>query len=184
MEEITDALDRAAPEHFTQALPKSAQAQMRALVKAAKGDKKAVAAALGVDPNTVRRYLTGQRKHPRSALRQALARELQRVWQPGIRRKARKQAASTGGITVEVRAYFGYTAPTGTTDEPRLRPLTVHLPPAYAERLFAAQDQGASDQQMREIMAEGFQEIYFKDGGRAAGLKVEFTGIQAIDVSY
>ncbi|WP_442906714.1 hypothetical protein [Kitasatospora sp. NBC_01246] len=37
---------------------------------------------------------------------------------------------------------------------------------------------------MRDIMAEGFQEIYFKDGGRAAGLEVEFTGIQAIDVSY
>lgn len=183
-EEIGDAIDRAAPVHFTQELPKSAQAQMRALVKAAKGDKKAVAAALGVDPNTVRRYLTGQRKHPRSALREALVRELSRVWQPGIRRKARRQAATTSGITVEVWAYFGYTAPVGTTDEPRLRHLTVHLPPEWAQRLFDAQDQGASDQQMRDIMAEGFQEIYFKDGGRAAGLEVEFTGIQAIDVQY
>lgn len=128
MEEITDAIDRAAPEHFTQALPKSAQAQMRALVKAAKGDKKAVADRLGVDPNTVRRYLKGERKHPRSALREALARELQKVWQPGIRRQARKKAASSTGITVEVWAYFGYTAPVGTTDEPRLRHLTVHLP--------------------------------------------------------
>ncbi|MEE1782674.1 XRE family transcriptional regulator [Streptomyces sp. SP17BM10] len=184
MEELTDAIDRAAPEHFTQPLPKSAQAQMRALVKAAKGDKKAVAAALGVDPNTVRRYLKGERKHPRAALREALIRELQKVWQPGIRRQARKKAATTGGITVEVWAYFGYTAPVGTTDEPRLRHLTVHLPPEYADRLFTAQDQGASDQQMRDIMAEGFQEVYFKDGGRAQGLEVEFTGIQAIDVQY
>ncbi|MGW3041784.1 telomere-protecting terminal protein Tpg [Kitasatospora sp. NPDC001159] len=184
MEEITDAIDRAAPEHFTQSLPKSAQAQMRALVKAAKGDKKAVAASLGVDPNTVRRYLKGERKHPRSALREALVRELQKVWQPGIRRQARKKAATSTGITVEVWAYFGYTAPAGTTDEARLRHLTVHLPPEYADRLFAAQDRGASDQEMREIMAEGFQEIYFKDGGRAQGLEVEFTGIQAIDVQY
>ncbi|WP_035839061.1 telomere-protecting terminal protein Tpg [Kitasatospora azatica] len=184
MEEITDAIDRAAPMHFTQALPKSAQAQMRALVKAAKGDKKTVAASLGVDPNTVRRYLKGERKHPRSALRDALVRELQKVWQPGNRRKARKKAATSTGITVEVWAYFGYTAPVGTTDEARLRHLTVHLPAEYADRLFAAQDQGASDQELREIMAEGFQETYFKDGGRATGLEVEFTGIQAIDVQY
>ncbi|MFF8775470.1 telomere-protecting terminal protein Tpg [Kitasatospora sp. NPDC015120] len=185
MEEITDAIDRAAPEHFTQALPKSAQAQMRALVKAAKGDKKAVAERLGVDPNTVRRYLKGERKHPRAALREALLRELKKVWQPGIRRQARKKAATSTGITVEVWAYFGYTAPVGTTDEPRLRHLTVHLPPEYADRLFAAQDEGASDQRMRDIMAEGFQEIYFQNGGsRAENLEVEFTGIQAIDVSY
>ncbi|MER6364500.1 XRE family transcriptional regulator [Kitasatospora sp. NPDC001527] len=185
MEEITDAIDRAAPEHFTQALPKSAQAQMRALVKAVKGDKKAVADRLGVDPNTVRRYLKGERKHPRAALREALLRELKKVWQPGIRRQARKKAAASTGITVEVWAYFGYTAPVGTTDEPRLRHLTVHLPPEYAERLFAAQDEGAGDQQMRDIMAEGFQEIYFQNGGsRAENLEVEFTGIQAIDVSY
>ncbi|MFE7194054.1 telomere-protecting terminal protein Tpg [Kitasatospora sp. NPDC057541] len=185
MEEIIDAIDRAAPEHFTQALPKSAQAQMRALVKAAKGDKKAVAQRLGVDPNTVRRYLKGERKHPRAALREALLRELQKVWQPGIRRQARKKAATSTGITVEVWAYFGYTAPVGTTDEPRLRHLTVHLPPEWADRLFAAQDEGAGDQQMRDIMAEGFQEIYFQNGGsRAENLEVEFTGIQAIDVSY
>ncbi|MFE2728046.1 telomere-protecting terminal protein Tpg [Kitasatospora sp. NPDC059327] len=186
MEEITDAIDRAAPEHFTQALPKSAQAQMRALVRAAKGDKKAVADRLGIDPNTVRRYLKGERKNPRSALREALLRELQKVWQPGIRRQARKKAAATGGITVEVWAYFGYRAPVATTDDARLRHLTVHLPPQWAGRLFAAQDKGASDQKMREIMAEGFQEVYFQDSGsRAANLlEVELTGIQAIDISY
>ncbi|MGY0466771.1 telomere-protecting terminal protein Tpg (plasmid) [Kitasatospora sp. cg17-2] len=184
MEEIGDALDRAAPRHFTQPLPKSAQARMRALVKALKGDAAATAARLGVSRRTVERYLKGQRKHPRAALREALERELRRTWQPGIRRKARQRAAGTGGITVEVRAYFGYTAPVGTTDEARLRPLTVRLPPAYAERLFAAQDQGEGEEKLREIMAEGFQEVYFKQGGRAAGLKVEFTGIEAIDIAY
>ncbi|MEU2631490.1 XRE family transcriptional regulator [Kitasatospora sp. NPDC007106] len=184
MEEITDALDRAAPGHFTKTPPKGAQAQMRLLTKAAKGDTAAVAARLGVSRRTVERYLAGQRKTPRSALRQALAREVRRAWQPGIRRQARKKAATSTGITVEVWAHFGYTAPVGTTDEPRLRHLTVHLPPAYADRLFTAQEQGAGDRTMREIMAEGFQEIYFKDGGRAAGLEVEFTRIQAIDVQY
>ncbi len=81
-------------------------------------------------------------------------------------------------------AYFGYTAPVGTTDEARLRPLTLRLPAAWAERLFTAQDKGESEEKLREIMAEAFQEIYFKDGGRAAGLEVKLTGIQAIDISY
>ncbi|MFJ1708517.1 telomere-protecting terminal protein Tpg [Kitasatospora sp. NPDC088346] len=184
MEEITDALDRAAPKHFTQAPPKSPQAQMRALVKAAKGDRKAVAAQLGIDPNTVRRYLTGKLRHPRPALREALARELAKVWQPGIRRRTRKRAATTSGITVVLRATFGYTAPGGTTDQARLRRLRLHLPPAWAGRLFAAQDEGADDRRMREVMAEAFQEIYFKDGGRNEELEVELTGIQAIDITY
>jgi hypothetical protein len=35
------------------------------------------------------------------------------------------------------------------------------------QRLFAAQETGASDEQLREIVAEGLLEIYFKDGGRA-----------------
>ncbi|KJY32929.1 hypothetical protein [Streptomyces sp. NRRL S-495] len=184
MEEIGDALDRAAPKHFTRPLPKSAQARMRALVKAVKGDTAVAAARLGVSRRTVERYLKGQRKHPRAALHEALERELHKVWQPGVRRKARRRAAGTGGITVEVRAYFGFTAPAGTSDSARLRPLTVRLPPAYAERLFAAQDKGEDEDKLREIMAEGFQEVYFRQGGRAAGLEVEFTGIEAIDVAY
>ncbi|MFD3472909.1 telomere-protecting terminal protein Tpg [Streptomyces sp. NPDC058682] len=78
-----------------------------------------------------------------------------------------------------------YTAPVGTTDDGRMRRLTVHLPPAYAQRLFDARAQGGSDRQMRAIVAEGLQEIYFKDGGtRADGLEVEFTDIDYFDVSF
>lgn len=63
-----------------------------------------------------------------------------------MRKRRQKQAAATGGITVETRARFGYTAPIDTTDDGRFRRLTVHLPPAYAQRLFDARDAGASDQ--------------------------------------
>jgi hypothetical protein len=59
---------------------------------------------------------------------------------------------------VETRARFGYTTPIGTTDDGRFRRLTVHLPPAHAQRLFDARNTGASDQQMRAIIAEGFKE--------------------------
>ncbi len=53
-------------------------------------------------------------------------------------RSRRKEAATSTGITVETRARFGYTAPVGTTDDGRVRRLTVHLPAAYAQRLFDA----------------------------------------------
>lgn len=80
-------------------------------------------------------------------------------------------AGHQSSCTVETRARFGYTAPVGTTDDGRFRRLTVHLPPAYAQRLFDARNAGASDQEMRGIIAEGFKEIYFQDGGgRATGL--------------
>jgi hypothetical protein len=107
-------------------------------------------------------------------------------WQPLVRKRRRKQAATTGGITVETRARFGYTAPVGTTDDGRFRRLTVHLPPECAQRLFDARDAGASDQQMRGIIAEGFKEIYFQDGGgRAMGLsEVGINDIDYLDLDY
>ncbi|HEY5833684.1 telomere-protecting terminal protein Tpg [Streptomyces sp.] len=185
MGDIDDALDRAGAEAFTRQPPKTPLAQMRLLLRAEKGSTRAVARRLGVSQRTVERYLAGQRKHPRKALRDALAREVPKVWQPRVRQQARKRAASTTGITVETRARFGYTAPVGTTDDPRMRRLTVHLPPDYARRLFTAQQQGASDRQLREIVAEGLQEIYFKDNGaRAQGLEVAITDIDYFDVSY
>lgn len=62
----------------------------------------------------------------------------------------------------------------------------MHLPPEYAQRLFNARDAGASDQQMRGIIAEGFKEIYFQDGGgRATGLSdVEINDIDYLDLDY
>jgi hypothetical protein len=59
---------------------------------------------------------------------------------------------------------------------PRMRHLTLALPPQYAARLFDAQNIGAGEQQLRAGAAEGLGEMYFRDGGRRAhGLEVEFT---------
>lgn len=185
MGEIDDALNRAAAEHDTKEPPKTAGARMRYLVRAEKGSTAAVAARLGISRRTVERYLAGTRKTPRPALRDALDREVRRAWQPGVRARARRQAASAGGITIETRARFGFHAPDLTTDDPRVRRLTVHLPPAYAARLFDAQHDGADESRLRQIVAEGLQETYFKDGGtRAHGLEVEFTDIDYLDTSF
>jgi hypothetical protein len=103
-------------------------------------------------------------------------------WQPQIRAKAKQAAATTGGIVIDTRARFGYTAAPGTTDDARLRHLTVALPPEYAARLFDARDAGGNEQQLRNIAAEGLGEIYFRDRGRRAhGLEVDFTDVEYVE---
>uniref|UniRef100_A0AAU1IDN0 XRE family transcriptional regulator n=1 Tax=Streptomyces sp. NBC_00180 TaxID=2903632 RepID=A0AAU1IDN0_9ACTN len=177
-----NGLDAAVQKAFTRPVPKSAGAQMRYLVKQLKGTK-AVAQMLRVSQCTVERYVKDQIKKPRPDLAARLENEVKKRWQPQIRAKARQRAARTGGIVIDTRARIGYTAPIGTTDEGRLRHLTVALPPQYAARLFDAQEQGASDQQLREIAAEALKEVYFQDGGRRAGSleEVRFTDIEHLD---
>jgi hypothetical protein len=181
---LADSLDKADAAHFTRPLPKSAQKQMQYLVKQTKGTQ-ATADLLGVTQRTVERYLTGQFKQPRRDLAERLAGEVRKRWQPRVRERVKKQAATTGGIVIDTRARFGFTAAPGTTDDPRLRPITQGLPPAYAARLFDAHAAGAAEQQLQDIVAEGLQEIYFKDRGRRAqGLLVDFTDIDYLDVDY
>jgi hypothetical protein len=181
---IADSLDKADAAHFTRPVPKSAQKQMQFLVKQTKGTKGA-ADLLGVTQRTVERYLTGQLKQPRRHLADRLADEVRKRWQPRVRDRARKQAATTGGIIIDTRARFGFTAAPGTTDDPRLRPITQGLPPVYAARLFDAHAARATEEQLQRIVAEGLQDIYFKDRGRRAqGLLVDFTDIDYVDVDY
>ncbi|MER7743310.1 XRE family transcriptional regulator [Streptomyces sp. NPDC096538] len=177
-----NGLDAAVQKAFTRPAPKSAGAQMRYLVKQLKGTK-AVAQMLRISQRTVERYVKDQIKKPRPDLAARLEREVKKRWQPRIRAKARQKAATTGGIVIDTRARIGYTAPIGTTDEDRLRHLTVALPPQYAARLFDAQDQGAGDRQLQQIAAEALKEVYFQDGGRRAGQleEVRFTDIEHLE---
>jgi hypothetical protein len=182
MSTFGDGLDAAVQKAFTRPAPKSAGPQMRYLVKQL-GGTKAVAQMLRVSQRTVERYVKDQIKKPRPNLAARLETEVKKRWQPQIRAKARQKAATTGGIVIDTRARIGYTAPIGTTDEDRLRHLTVALPPQYAARLFDAQEQGASDQQLQQIAAEALKEVYFQDNGRRAGQleEVRFTGIEHLE---
>ncbi|MER5853920.1 XRE family transcriptional regulator [Streptomyces sp. NPDC002012] len=177
-----DGLDQAVQKAFTRPIPKSAGAQMRYLVKQLKGTK-AVAQMLRVSQRTVERYVKDQIKKPRPDLAARMEREVKARWQPQIRAKAREQAATTGGIVIDTRARLGYTAPIGSTDQDRLRHLTVALPPHHAARLFAAQEQGASDRELQEIAAEALKEVYFQDNGRRAGglEEVRLTDVEHIE---
>ncbi|MGW1100481.1 telomere-protecting terminal protein Tpg [Streptomyces sp. NPDC002455] len=181
---VDDALDRADQEAFTREPPRSLKARINFLMKQLRTTK-AVAREIGVSQRSVERYIKGERRHPPKAVSDRIDTAVRARWQPRVRRRRQQQAAAATGITVETRARFGYTAPVGTTDDGRMRRLTVHLPPPYARRLFDAQQQGADDARLRDIVAEGLQEIYFKDGGRRAqDLEVALTDVDYFDVSY
>jgi hypothetical protein len=183
--EIDDALRRAAANTATRPIPKSAGARMRFLVKAERGSTRAVAARLGVTQRTVERYVKGTLLRPRPELAARLEAEVRRAWQPRVQQRAKRQAATATGIVIETRARFGFTAAPGSTDDARLRRVTQHLPPSYAARLFDAQTAGATEQQLRQIAAEGLQEAYFKDHGRRAhDLSVEFTDIDYVELDF
>nr|WP_236076397.1 XRE family transcriptional regulator [Streptomyces coffeae] len=155
---------------------------MRYLVKQHKGSTRRVAELLGITQRTVERYVKNQIKKPRKDLAARREREVKKRWQPQIRAKAKQSAATTAGILIDTRAHFGFTAAPGTTDDARLRHLTPALPPRHAARLFEAQEQGATEQQLRNITAEALGEMYFRDNGRRAhGLEVEFTDLEHVE---
>jgi len=179
---IGDGLDRALEGAFTRPIPKSAQAQMKYLVRQLKGTR-AAAQVLGISQRTVERYVKGQLKRPRRDLRDRMEREVRKRWQPQVRARAKKRAASTDGLVVFTRARFGFTAAPGTTDDARIRDITQALPPEFADRLFTARDQGATEHQLQRIAAEGLAQMYFRaNNTRAHGLDVEFTDVEQIEI--
>ncbi|WP_331734302.1 telomere-protecting terminal protein Tpg [Streptomyces sp. NBC_00887] len=182
VDSLGDSLDRALEGAFTRRIPQSAQAQMKYLVKQLKGTK-AAAQALGISQRTVERYVVGKLKRPRQELRGRLEREVRKRWQPQVRAKARKKAASTDGLVFSTRARFGFEAAGGTTDDARIRDITQALPPQWADRLFTAREQGANEQQLQQIAADGLAQMYFRaNNSRAHGLGVEFTDVERLDI--
>ncbi|MFF8476394.1 telomere-protecting terminal protein Tpg [Streptomyces sp. NPDC015414] len=182
MDTVGEGLDKAVRGAFTRALPKSAGARMRYLVRQHRGSTRRVAELLGITQRTVERYVKDQIRHPRADLAQRMEREVARRWQPQIRARARRAAATSTGIVIDTRARFGYTAAPGSTDDARLRHLTLALPPRHAARLFEAQEAGATEDRLREIAAQALGEVYFRDSGRRAhGLEVEFTDLEHVE---
>ncbi|MFF8810391.1 telomere-protecting terminal protein Tpg [Streptomyces omiyaensis] len=177
---IDAALHDALTAAFTRPVPKSAGAQVRYLVRQ-HGGTRAVAALLGVSQRTVERYAKGQIKRPRAELAARMTAEVRRRWQPQVRARARKAASTSEGLMIDVRARFGFTAAPGSTDDARLRHLTLALPPHQAARLLDAQAAGATDRELQRATADVLGEVYFRDGGqRAQGLDVELTDIERI----
>jgi hypothetical protein len=64
-----------------------------------------------------------------------------------------------------------------------VRDITQALPPQWADRLFTAREQGAGEQQLQQIAADGLAQMYFRaNDSRAHGLGVEFTDVERLDI--
>ncbi|MEU7697080.1 helix-turn-helix domain-containing protein [Streptomyces sp. NPDC039028] len=165
---IDAALHGALQGAFTRPIPKSAGTQVRYLIKQHHGSPRDVAALLGVSQRTIERSVRDQIKKPRADLADRMAAEVRRRWQPQVRAKARKTAVTSAGLMVDVCVRFGFTAAPGTTDDVRLRHLTLALPPHHAARLLDAQEAGATDRELQQATADALGEVYFRDGGGRA----------------
>ncbi|NNN31875.1 hypothetical protein HLK59_16170 [Streptomyces sp. S3(2020)] len=88
---------------------------MKFLLTLAKGSTAAVAERLGVSRRTVQRYRSGAIKKPQKRLQEALVQETQARWKPQVKVQARQRPATTGGLVISSRAFFGF-GPEGTSD--------------------------------------------------------------------
>ncbi|MBK3568968.1 HTH domain-containing protein [Streptomyces sp. MBT62] len=181
---VLDALVRAERKVFSRPAPKSAKAQIEFLYKQAKQSTKALAEQLGVSTRTVQRYRAGQQTKPQKKLQAALVEKTESQWQPQVRAQARERAATTGGMQVEVYAYFGF-ACTGSSDDGRERYISTAISPIYAKQILQLQEAGATEQQLHEVVADAITDSYFTEwGSRAKGLRADFTHVRSINLKF
>ena len=181
---ILDGFARAKRALFTRPAPKSPNAQMRFLRKRERGSTKGLAERLGVSRKTVQRYLSGASTKPNKRLRAALVEKTELEWQPQVRTQARQCAASSGGLVISCRAYFGL-GPEGTSDAGRVRDITVAVSPFHAAAIIAAREDGATVSDLHEAVAEAIADAYFRQGGGGrAGLEVKFADAEWLNIVF
>lgn len=175
---VQDALARAiGAEPLGRPAPQSFTAQVRAIGGRGPGAAQRLSERFGVTPRTARGWLAGAPAN--KANRSKVQAETDERAERRQVARARRAAAS---VRIDTRARFGYTAPAGTTDDPRERLITATIPPHLADQLFDAY-QADDENAMREILAEGVGQSYFRESGnRADGLRVEFTDITYMDM--
>jgi len=182
---VGEAIDRADARHWTRQPPRSDRARMKYLLQQTRGDHHVLAARLGTAPDTVLCVLAG---HPPAdgALRDTIESEVLRLWQPRVRRRAHATIVENGGqMTVSFRAWFGFTAAAGTTDDPRLRFLTLSLLDPYPERLFSARHRNAPEAELHQTLNEALAASYFHRNGIPSALEtVTLKKIDYLEFSY
>jgi len=180
---ISSSIEAAYQNAVSKHIPVTIGARVRFLLKQEKLDNPAEAARslalkLGCHPRTVERYRDDKVKKPKPEIADKVEARTRAAWQPLVRKKKIKQAA-TGGARVEMRARWGFTAAPGTTNDPRMRRIAKKLPATYIQALFDAHAAGASESELEQILSEAMGEAYFTDGGaRAQGLT---TAIDDLD---
>ncbi|MBO0916737.1 telomere-protecting terminal protein Tpg [Streptomyces laculatispora] len=180
MGEISEGLEQLL---YTQPVPSTTANQLRALLRWERGSTRQVAALLGVSQRTVQRWVTrkaGSSRRPSARHEQTIADLVRARWQPRVRARRRAEAEERG-VVVHTRARFGFRAGAGSSDDPRLRLITAHLPGAVTREMFAALEAGAGEKQHELILSRALGHAYFRGSGqRAHGLQVVLGDIDFI----
>ena len=176
---VRDGLVRADRAHWTRQPPQSDHARLRFLLTQTP-DIVALAARLGTTPRTLKRILDQQVRKCRKGLHQAIQAEAAALWQPRVRQRARQAAHS---MRVCFRGRFGYTASRGSSDDGRVRMLTVTLRPYHVGLLLEAYARDASEDELRRIVGDVIGVAYFNlpEGGPDM---VRLNDIDFIDFDY
>ncbi|MGW3317359.1 telomere-protecting terminal protein Tpg [Streptomyces fungicidicus] len=178
MGQIEQGLERALR---TRPVPSSSEARLRFLLATHQGSTRRVAAVLGVSQRTVQRWVTrkpGARRPPGPLQVGAIGEAVLARWQPRVRARRRARAEAEGFV-FHTRARFGFAAPAGSSDDPRVRWITQYLPGEVARELFAARNAGAGEQQQLVILARALGHAFFRDGERRGhGLHIAFTDVE------
>ncbi|MFF4249072.1 telomere-protecting terminal protein Tpg [Streptomyces sp. NPDC001822] len=181
MEEISQGLERLL---HTQPLPPTTAGRLETLLRWEDGSTRKVAALLGVSQRTVQRWVTrnpARPTRPSARHQETIAGLVRARWQPRIRARRRAEAEKHG-VIVHTRARFGFRAGAGTSDDPRLRLLTVHLAGAVTREMFTALDAGADEERHRLALSRALSHAYFRNSGqRAHHLHVVLDDIDFID---
>ncbi|MFE9890741.1 telomere-protecting terminal protein Tpg [Streptomyces scopuliridis] len=141
---------------------------MKFLLTRAKGSTRAVAERLGVSRRTVERYRSDAATKPQKHLQAALAEETESEWQPQVRAQARQRPATSTGLVISCRAFFGF-GPEGMSDAGRVRDLTVAVSPSHAAAILAVQEARATDSDLHRLVAEAIADAYFRQRRRSRG---------------
>ncbi|NEB04243.1 hypothetical protein [Streptomyces sp. SID13726] len=182
---VAEALDIADAHHWTRQPPRSDRARLRFLTSHTP-DLAALAGLLNTTPRTLQHILIRQSATPNEALSRAILKEVIRLWQPRIRRRAHQNiGVHQHSMWVYFRGWFGFDVSEGSSDDGRIRLLTQPLHHPYPARLLEARYHGASEQELRSIVADAIGESYFGFSPGPGGLHaVRLTNVDFIEFSH
>ncbi|MFF5668466.1 telomere-protecting terminal protein Tpg [Streptomyces griseofuscus] len=103
-----------------------------------------------------------------------------------VRAQARQRAASSAGLVISCRAHFGLGPEgTSTSDAGRVRDISVAVSPSHAAAIIAAQEDGATESDLHDAVAEAIADAYFRQGGGGrAGLEVKFADVEWLKIRF
>lgn len=183
---VQEALDRADARHWTRNPPRSPRARLAFLLRKNGGDHASLAARLQTTPQALKTYSSPGADTDNSALQQAVEREVIRLWQPRIRQNAHTTILNNNGqMMVSFRAWLGFTAAAGSSDDPRLRTLTLSLHAPHVEALFNARRHSAPEPELLAILSHALSACYFhRNRPQGTAEKVRIERIDYLEFYY